>query len=92
MVSQSRLPNHLGSAVFACTLMRKVPSDIAKMIMNSLKSKLNILMQEQSIFFTIFLLPTKNPLQTIKSVLGHLVLIQNILFAIDSRINVTDIK
>ena len=50
MVTQNILPIHSGySAVLACILVRKVPSDLAKIIMNSLKSQL-FLMQKQSNF------------------------------------------
>ena len=49
MVTQNILPIHSGySAVLACILVRKVPSDLAKIIMNSLKSQLFLMQNKQS--------------------------------------------
>ena len=47
MVTQSNHPNHSGSAVLACTLLKKVLSDLAKI---SMQSQL-IFMQKQSNFY-----------------------------------------
>ena len=52
MVTSINLPNHLGSAVLPCTLVRKVSSYLAKIIMNFLKSQL-ILMQKQGNIFVV---------------------------------------
>ena len=55
MVTQSKLFNQSGSAVLVYTLVRKVPSDLAKILINS--RSLNLFLNAKAKNFLLFSVP-----------------------------------